>query len=163
MQNKQTDMEKYQDIKESKLLRVVRTISYAMDKWCIDPLLGFIPYVGDLVTPIMSLPYLYISVFKLKSPTLTIAIIYNILVDCAIGLIPWLGNIFDFFNKSYIENLQLLEGYIENNKKAISTIRRKVAYLATMIFVLIAIIVALVLLIGKLLLWAGEAIYSWFV
>ena len=63
-----TDIEKVkrmEELKGSKLFKVVKTMSYIMDDWFIDPLLGLIPYVGDLATPILSLPYLYISIFTL--------------------------------------------------------------------------------------------------
>lgn len=161
-----TDIEKakrMEELKESKLFKVIKVMSHIMDDWLIDPLLGLIPYVGDLATPILSLPYLYISIFKVKSPALTIALIYNVLLDCAVGLIPWIGNILDVFSKSYVENFKLLEGYISNDRKTINTVRRKVAYLIGMIVLLIAIIVALLILIGKLLIWLGETVYSWFV
>lgn len=161
-----TDNEKArraEDLKASKLFKSVKTISRTMDDWCLDPLLGLIPYIGDLATPIMSIPYLYISIFRLRSLPLTLAFIYNTLTDCAIGLIPWLGNIFDFFNKSYIENLQLLEGYIANNDDTRAKIRRKTIYLSLMILLLLAIIIGMIVLIGNILVWIGETIFSWIV
>lgn len=163
MQTQQSVDNSRADLNDLTSLKVVRIIAKVMDKWCLDPLLGFVPYVGDLVTPIMSLPYLYVSIFKIKSVSLTLVLIYNVLVDCAIGLIPWLGNIFDFFSKSYVENLNLLEGYIVRDPKVIRKVRRKIAFLISMIVLLIALIIGLVILIGKLAIWLGEVIYSCFV
>ena len=49
----------------------------------LDPILGLVaPGLGDWVTTILTVPYIVTSVFKLKSLSLTLAIIYNVLMDC---------------------------------------------------------------------------------
>lgn len=152
------------EVKDSKSFKVVKKIADLMDNWYIDPILGVIPNVGDLVTPVFSLPFLYLSIFKVKSVALTLAMIYNILIDCALGMLPfWIGNILDFFNKSYKENYRLIVGYVEKDRNVIRAVNRKVTYLISMIVLLIAVIIGLIILIGKLIVWLGDTIYSWFV
>ena len=152
------------EVKDSKSFKVVKKIADLMDNWYIDPILGVIPNVGDLVTPVFSLPFLYLSIFKVKSVALTLAMIYNILIDCALVMLPfWIGNILDFFNKSYKENYRLIVGYVEKDRNVIRAVNRKVTYLISMIVLLIAVIIGLIILIGKLIAWLGDTIYSWFV
>lgn len=163
---KETTLEnaKRNEVKDSKSFRTVKKIADLMDNWYIDPILGIIPNVGDLVTPVFSLPFLYLSIFKVKSVALTLAIIYNILVDCALGMLPfWIGNIIDFFNKSYRENYRLVVGYVEKDRQVIKAVNRKVSFILLMIVLLIAIIIGLMILIGKLLIWLGDTIYSLFI
>ena len=58
-------------IKESKTFKLIEAIAKVMDKYYVDPLLGLVPTLGDAVTSLLTLPYLYFSVFKLRSIPLT--------------------------------------------------------------------------------------------
>ena len=91
------------DIKELKSYKLIQAIATIMDRYYVDPLLGLVPTVGDAVTSLLTLPYLYFSVFKLRSIPLTLALLCNMLIDFAMGVIPfWIGDILDFFNHSKI-------------------------------------------------------------
>ena len=48
--------------------KIVRLFAKLMDEWCIDPILGLVfPGVGDTISLFMSIPYLYVSIFKIIS------------------------------------------------------------------------------------------------
>ena len=71
-----------------------------MDKWFLDPILGFILPVGigDALTSVFAFPFIYYSLCVVKSIPLTLAVIYNILMDVLIGAIPfYIGDVLDVF------------------------------------------------------------------
>ncbi len=120
---------KPKQIEKSKELNTFFKFSKIMDDYYIDPILGLIPGAGDLISSILSLYSLRIA-FKLKSVPLFIAMLFNILLDLLIGLIPVAGTIGDFFYKSNIQNYQLAEGYIRKDQKIRKSINKRAAVFA---------------------------------
>ena len=102
---------------------------------------------------------MYYSLFILRSIPLTLAIIANTLKDVVIGMIPFLiGDILDVFKKSYIENLDLINGYINDDKKIISEINRK-AILSGIVIIVLFIIIYFIF---KFILWSSSEIIDIF-
>lgn len=133
---------------------MVKTAKY-MDKYYLDPLIGLIPGgVGDVLSSSLAMPFIYYSLCVVRSIPLTLAVIYNVLLDVLVGAIPFVGNVLDIFKRSYLSNLRLITGYIEDDKEIISKVRKKA--LATA--VLIAIVCALLCLVVKLALMVA----TWF-
>lgn len=134
-----------------------------MDRYYIDPIVGFfLPAYGDVVSALLNLPFLYLSMLKLRSIPLTLAIIYNMLFDILVGLIPILGDFFDVFNKSYTKNSRLLHGFIENDQKIIGEINRKTLIIGVLCLLLVLLIYLLILLILQIGSWIGD-VGSWFI
>lgn len=146
---------KRMQIEESASYRATQNIAKYMDKWHLDAFIGFIPGgIWDFLTQILIFPYIYVSAVQIRSVPLTLAIIYNALRDIAIGLIPfWIGNIFDFFNRSYLQNIRLIVGFVEDDKEIIDEVNRKAVRTAILIFVFCVIIVLLLVLIMKIANW----------
>lgn len=137
--------EKRHKLEESFSYRTTKFIASAMDKYFIDPLLGFIPGAGDFISSICVLPFIYVAAVKVRSLPLTLAVIYNVLVDVAIGLIPfWVGNVLDFFVRAYVKNMRLIVGYVEDDKEVINEVNRKAVWTAVLIAVFCVIIYFLV-------------------
>ena len=114
---------------------MVKTAKY-MDKYYLDPLIGLIPGgVGDTISSLVALPFIYYSLCVVKSIPLTLAVIYNILIDVMFGAIPVIGNLFDIFKRSYVDNLKLITGYIEDDKEIINKVRKKAFATALLIAV----------------------------
>lgn len=114
-----------------------------MDRYYIDPVIGIaLPGgLGDLVSAIASLPYIYFSVFKIKSITLTLAVVFNILRDILIGMIPFfVGDVFDVFSKSYHKNMQLIDGFIDGDERTIWKIRKNIAWIVIFTIIFFALI-----------------------
>lgn len=142
-----------EDIKESKTYKLIEAIAKVMDEYYVDPLLGLVPTVGDAVTSLLTLPYLFFSVFKLRSIPLTLALLCNMLIDFAMGVIPfWIGDILDFFNRSYIKNYKLITGYVEGDEEMIKSVNRRAWWMAALIVVLCLLIWLLI----KLAFWAWD-------
>ena len=115
---------------------MVKTAKY-MDKYYLDPLIGLIPGgVGDTISSLVALPFIYYSLCVVKSIPLTLAVIYNILIDVMLGAIPVIGNVFDIFKRSYVDNLKLITGYIEDDKEIINKVNKKAFWTAVFIVVL---------------------------
>lgn len=124
------------------LYRLIRTIKNVMDRYYLDPLIGlFFPTAGDIFSSAMILPFLTVSLFKIKSLPLTLAILYNMLMDMMLGIIPlWIGNLLDIFNRSYSKNYRLIVGFVEGDQEVIQKVNRKALLTAVGILVLCFII-----------------------
>lgn len=150
-------------IASSRTYRFTKRIEKWMDRYYLDPIIGFfLPAYGDVVTALLNLPYLYISMLKLRSIPLSLAIIYNLLFDVCVGLIPILGDLFDVFNKSYTKNSRLLTGFVEGDRTIIREVNRKALIIGILCLLLILFIYLLILLILQIGSWIGD-IGSWFI
>ena len=75
----------------------------------IDGLLGLIPGIGDFVGLILS-SYVWLRGVMLGvSVRTTFVMAFNILVETIVGLIPFLGDLFDFVWKANERNLHLIK------------------------------------------------------
>lgn len=75
----------------------------------LDPIVGLIPGIGDLVTGFFSVMILLHSL-RLKIPKVVVArMLLNTGLDLAAGAIPILGDLFDAGYKANLKNLRLLE------------------------------------------------------
>jgi hypothetical protein len=82
----------------------------------LDPLIGLIPGLGAVIDYVIS-AYLLVSMVQNGASNKVIAkMILNISIDGIGGLIPVLGNIFDFFYKANRKNLVLAVEHFEEGK-----------------------------------------------
>lgn len=79
----------------------------------LDGLIGLIPGIGDTIGMLISL-YLWFSARKISAPkSLQFKMLGNILLEFFVGLIPVLGDLFDFYFKANVRNMTLLREYVE--------------------------------------------------
>lgn len=151
--------------KEFKRIEIENSVSYTsmkfikriMDDFFLDPILGLFPVVGDAFTQLFSLPFIYVSLFKVKSIPLTLNVLFNILLDILIGSIPAVGVFLDFVHKSFKKNLYLIVGFVEDDREIIRKVNRRAFWIAVGIFVLSY-------LIYKIISWSYSvtmAIFGW--
>ena len=75
----------------------------------LDPILGLIPGIGDLATPVLSV-LLLVHGARVRVPKIVLArMVINAIIDFTVGAIPVVGDLFDFGWKSNAWNLALLE------------------------------------------------------
>lgn len=75
----------------------------------LDPIVGLIPGIGDIVTGFFSLIMLLQGV-RLRVPKVVLArMTINVGVDLLVGAVPILGDLFDAGYKANLRNLALLE------------------------------------------------------
>ena len=85
-------------------------------RWSIglDPLLGLVPGIGDLVGALISMVIVMRAV-QAGIPRIAVArMIANIAIDTLIGAIPLVGDMFDFVYKSNLKNLRIYEQTLDS-------------------------------------------------
>ena len=84
----------------------------------LDPILGLIPGLGDLTTPLFA-GLLLLHAVRLRIPRVVqLRMLMNAAIDLVIGAIPLAGDLFDFGWKANVRNLALLERYAQPGAKA---------------------------------------------
>jgi hypothetical protein len=129
--------------KISKLLDNAITIPGTSVGIGLDPILGLIPVVGDILGLIFSL-YIIIESAKLGiSKATLVRMVFNIIVDALVGSIPLLGDLFDFAWTANNYNLILLEDYLKSPDK-----KKKAdqGFIITLFVVLVLIAIVLIAL-----------------
>lgn len=77
----------------------------------LDPLLGLLPGLGDVIALLISLYLVWIGI-KMRIPDKHIArMVRNVMFDFLIGLIPFFGDLSDFVYKANSRNLKILHEY----------------------------------------------------
>lgn len=144
-----------QEMMELPSYRFMDSTAKYMDKWCLDPIIGLIPGgIGDVISSALSLPFIYFSLFVVRSIPLTLAVINNILIDVLLGMIPFfIGDIIDFFNRAYLKNMKLIVGYINDDAEVIHEVNRKAIWSAVVLLILCALIYMLFLLVAGAVKW----------
>ncbi len=136
---------------------IVEKITKIMDKYHLDPILGLFPGIGDIITSLGCLPSVYLCLVRIKSIPLTLAVVLNVLVDSLIGMIPfWIGNICDFFNRSYLKNWRLIVGYVDGDEDIIHEINKKAVISAILIALMCYLIYLLFHLVAVITSWIAS-------
>ncbi len=79
----------------------------------LDPILGLVPGIGDLIALILSL-YIFSIGIRMELPQKDLYRMFlNIIFDFAIGSVPVLGDIGDIFFRSNTKNLKILRKYFK--------------------------------------------------
>ena len=119
----------------------------------IDPIIGLIPGLGDLASPVLSLFFIWHGV-RLGVPKVVLArMAINALVDGVIGSVPIVGDLFDFAWKANDWNLALLERHAVPGRRPTSG-----DWLFVILCCLVVVTVALlpILLLAWLGFWLGR-------
>ncbi len=84
----------------------------------LDPLLGLVPGVGDVVSSGLSLVILFDAKRQGCSRGTLARMALNLTIDAAIGAVPILGDVFDFAYKANKRNLRLMQADLESRRRA---------------------------------------------
>jgi hypothetical protein len=77
----------------------------------LDPIIGLIPGIGDLTTPLFA-AILLLHAVRMGLPRIVqLRMLMNAAIDFCIGIVPVVGDFFDFGWKANVRNLALLERY----------------------------------------------------
>jgi hypothetical protein len=90
-------------------LALATTLAHWLDQRFVDPLLGLLlPGAGDLLGAVLGL-YAVFTAWRLRAPKVLIArMLMNLSLDLLGGLVPVVGDVWDFFFKANTRNLALL-------------------------------------------------------
>lgn len=140
--------------------RIMDKTATWMDKYYLDPIIGFfLPGIGDVLSSILALPFIYFSLVYVRSIPLTLAVIANSLKDALLGSIPlYIGDIIDIFYKSNAKNLRLITGYVNDDKDVIRQVNKSAFWSC----VFIAILCVLIYFVVKWAIELGDWIISLF-
>jgi hypothetical protein len=102
----------------------IRHLAYLMDgvipigRWSIglDPLIGLLPGIGDLIGALISM-VIVVRAVQAGIPRIAVArMLANITIDTLVGSIPLFGDAFDFAFKSNLKNLRIYEESLLNRR-----------------------------------------------
>ena len=111
----------------------------------LDPVIGLIPVVGDAVAAVVGV-WVIGEAARFGIPRLVLGrMAVNLIVDLAIGAIPFLGDIFDFAFRSNSANLELFRRHALD--PAAST-RGEQAFFVGLLLVLVGLAWLLLLAVG---------------
>ncbi|MEO8549796.1 MAG: DUF4112 domain-containing protein [Kofleriaceae bacterium] len=86
-----------------------RTVARWMDRYGLDPLIGLIPGVGDVIGAGFGLYIVSIAVRRGLSAAVIARMLLHLAIDMVVGAIPVIGDLADFAYKANQKNLALLE------------------------------------------------------
>lgn len=146
-----------QRLMDNKAYRVMRGLTRYMDRYYLDALIGVIPGWGDAIALLSALPFVYFSARIIKSVPLTLAVVNNALRDVLMGMIPFfVGDIIDIFHRSNIQNMQMVQGFVDGDEAIIRKVNQRALQSA--------VVLVLLLLLIALMIWAlvsfGSYLYS---
>jgi Domain of unknown function (DUF4112) len=83
----------------------------------LDPILGLVPGLGDLTSPLFAMALLWQSRDLGIPRVVQLRMIFNVAIDALVGLLPVAGDFFDFAWKANDRNLALLERYAYEHRR----------------------------------------------
>ena len=102
----------------------------------LDPILGLVPGLGDLVSPLFAIGILWQARDLAIPRVVQLRMIVNVAIDALLGAVPVMGDLFDFAWKANNMNLALLERHAQEEHKASSG---DWVFVVAMVLVLLAI------------------------
>lgn len=121
----------------------------------IDALVGFVPVVGDLFGGVMSLVVVWRGSRMGLPRIVVVRMLANAVIDLVIGAIPLVGDAFDLWFKVNDRNLRLIRRYLERPDAS-------TRHEWLVVLVMIAVVVALVALLGWLVVSLLSAVVGLF-
>ena len=122
----------------------------------LDPILGLIPGLGDLVSPLFALAILW-QARDLNVPRVVrLRMVVNVAIDALVGVLPFMGDVFDFVWKANAKNMALLERHATERRRASAG---DWLFVAAIVAVLIATAVLPFLIAGWLLATLGRRVF----
>ncbi|HEY8851004.1 MAG TPA: DUF4112 domain-containing protein [Gemmatimonadaceae bacterium] len=120
----------------------------------LDPIIGLIPGVGDMVGAVLS-GYIVLEAVRAEVPTFTLArMLVNVGIDTLLGAVPAVGDVFDAAWKSNAMNVALLERHLVAVGSAPPKRRNVIGVMVLALLVLVLIVgagVALGIFVARLL------------
>ena len=141
----------------NKAYQAMNYLTRYMDRYYLDAIIGIIPGWGDAIMLLCVVPFVYFSLRVVKSIPLTLAVLNNALRDVLMGMIPfYVGDVIDFFHRANIQNMQMIQGFVDGDEIIIRQVNRRAWQSAIVLIVLLLLI--------ALMIWAlicfGSYLYS---
>ena len=84
----------------------------------LDPIVGLVPAIGDLISPLFTLGIIWQG-RELGIPRVVqLRMVFNVAIDTVLGMVPVIGDLFDFAWKANNRNMALLERHAFEERHA---------------------------------------------
>ena len=155
--NEEKRLQRRKRLMDNRAYQTMQGLTRYMDRYHLDALIGVIPGWGDAIALASAVPFVYFSARVIRSVPLTLAVLNNALRDVLMGMIPFfVGDIIDFFHCANIQNMQMIQGFVDGDETMIRQVNQR-AFQS-------AIVLAVLLLLIALMIWAlisfGSYLYS---
>ena len=142
---------------DNKVYQAMDGLTRYMDRYYLDALIGIIPGWGDAIALLSVVPFVYFSSRVIKSIPLTLAVLNNALRDVLMGMIPFfVGDVIDFFHRANIQNMQMIQGFVDGNEAIIKQVNQR-AWQSAIVLIILLLLIAMMI-------WAlisfGSYLYS---
>ena len=142
---------------DNKAYQTMQGLTRYMDRYYLDALIGVIPGWGDAIALASAVPFVYFAARVIRSVPLTLAVLNNALRDVLMGMIPFfVGDIIDFFHRANIQNMQMIQGFVDGDEAIIKQVNQRALQSAIGLVILLLLI--------ALMIWAlvsfGSYLYS---
>lgn len=142
---------------DNQVYQSMQSFTRYMDRFYLDAVIGLIPGWGDAVALLCVVPFVYFSMFIIKSIPLTLAVLNNALRDVLLGMIPFfIGDVIDIFHRANMKNMTMIQGFIDGDEAIIKQVNRRALQSAIVLFVLLLLIALMI----WLLISFGSYLYS---
>ncbi len=106
----------------------------------IDPIIGLLPGGGDLAMSVVS-SYILVEAARLGLPRPTLLrMLWNLVFDALIGIVPMAGDLADFAWKANSKNLALIEAHLAKPQQQV---KADYFFVALLILVFLAVVIAI--------------------
>ena len=113
----------------------------------LDPILGLVPGLGDLVSPLFTIALLWQGRDLGVPRVVQLRMMFNVAIDALLGAVPLVGDLFDFAWKANDMNLALLEQHAYEERGAAAG---DWVFVSAMTVILVMLAIAPFLLLGWL-------------
>ena len=142
---------------DNQVYQSMQSFTRYMDRFYLDAVIGLIPGWGDAVALLCVVPFVYFSMFIIKSIPLTLAVLNNALRDVLLGMIPFfIGDVIDIFHRANMKNMAMIQGFIDVDEAIIKQVNRRALQSAIVLLVLLLLIALMI----WLLISFGSYLYS---
>jgi len=132
----------------TRLLDDLVTVPGTRHRVGVEPVIGLIPGVGDVVSAAMGV-WLIVEATRFRLPGSVVGrMVLNTLVDLIVGIVPIVGDLFDFAFKSNTRNLELFRRYASDPT---ASTREHRLILAGAVAIVIGVLWLLLAALGQLL------------
>jgi len=87
---------------------------FAGIRFGLDAIIGLIPVIGDSISALIGLYPVYVAQQHKLGLFIRVRMLFNLILDWLIGIIPFIGDMADVAFKANIRNAQLLRRALEN-------------------------------------------------
>jgi hypothetical protein len=109
----------------------------------IDALFGLVPGLGDIAGALVGVYALRVARDLRAPPEIQLHMLTNIALDAVVGMIPILGDLFDFAFQAQTRNLALLDRWMDSPQQTVRRSRRGLILIPLAIVFVFATLTAL--------------------